>query len=85
VEQRRARVARRAVLDREQEGDGLEGVRRAQKMQEVNGRMNDAPTVHSLIGRRAWVGLDDSARMQGFVGEGERREWRFEGTLNLGR
>jgi hypothetical protein len=85
VERRSARVGRRAVLHREHECDGLEGVRRAQKMREVNGPMNNAPTVHSLVGQREWVGPDDSARAQGSVGEGERRKWRFEETLYLGR
>jgi hypothetical protein len=49
VERRRARVGRR------HEGAGLEDVRRAQKMREVNGPINDAPTVHSLVGQRAWA------------------------------
>jgi hypothetical protein len=84
VEVERRRVARRAVLDREHKSVEREGVRRAEKMREVNGPTNDAPTVISLGGRLAWVGLDDAARVQESVDEGERRGWRIEGTL-LGR
>jgi hypothetical protein len=85
VERRCAGIARRAVLGREQEGVGLEDVKRAHKTRKTNGPMNDAPTVHSVVEQRAWVRLHDAARVQGSVGEGERREWSFEGTLYLGR